>query len=59
MPFLWLFVDKFKKREYPTLDMAFIMKATSTVSARALKPSSKGAKEVRNKFDRLNKGQAE
>ncbi|XP_022863357.1 uncharacterized protein LOC111383478 [Olea europaea var. sylvestris] len=47
--------DKFKKREYPAPDMASILKATSTVKARPLKPGSSGAKEVRGRVERLSK----
>lgn len=54
MPF-WLFADKFKKNEYPTLDMASILTAILTVGARALKPSFGDAKEVRNKLECLSK----
>ncbi|XP_022877114.1 uncharacterized protein LOC111395372 [Olea europaea var. sylvestris] len=47
--------DKFKKREYPALDMASILKVTSTAKARPLKPGSSGAKEVRGRVERLSK----
>ncbi|XP_022889378.1 actin cytoskeleton-regulatory complex protein pan1-like [Olea europaea var. sylvestris] len=47
--------DKFKKREYPALDMASILKATSTAKARPLKLGSSGAKKVRGRVERLSK----
>lgn len=47
--------DKFKMREYLALDMAFILKATSPVKARLLKPGFNGAKEVRGRVERLSK----
>ncbi|XP_022871083.1 uncharacterized protein LOC111390297 [Olea europaea var. sylvestris] len=47
--------DKFKRREYPAPDMATIIKATTTAKARALKPGSSGAKEVRGKVERFSK----
>lgn len=50
-----LFVDNFKKKKYPIPDMASILKATSTVGARALKPSSGGAKHVGSKLECLSK----
>lgn len=53
--FLLLLADKFKKREYPTLDMAPILKVTMTVGAKALKPSSGTVKEVRSKLEQLIK----
>ncbi|XP_022843376.1 uncharacterized protein LOC111366926 [Olea europaea var. sylvestris] len=46
---------KFKRKEYTTPDMAIILKATTTVKARALKPGSSGAKEVRGRVERLSK----
>ncbi|XP_022866780.1 muscle M-line assembly protein unc-89-like, partial [Olea europaea var. sylvestris] len=46
---------KFKRREYPAPDMASILKATSTVKSRPLKPASNGAKEVRGRVERLFK----
>lgn len=39
--------------------MASILKATSSVGARALKPSSRGAKELRNKLESFNKEHAD
>ncbi|XP_022852184.1 axoneme-associated protein mst101(2)-like [Olea europaea var. sylvestris] len=39
----------------PAPDMASILKATSTVKARPLKPGSSGAKEVRGRVERLSK----
>lgn len=55
MLFLLLPTDKFKKNEYPTLDMACILKASSTVGAKALKPSFSSVKHVRGKPDCLSK----
>lgn len=49
-----LFADKFKKNEYPTPDMARILKATSVVGAKALKTSSSAAKEVRSSLECLD-----
>lgn len=51
MLFLLLVADKFKKKEYPTPDIASILKVTSTVGAKTLMHSSnestdKGADEV-------------
>lgn len=53
-----LLVDMFKKNEYPTLDMASILKTTSTVGAKALKLSSCTAKEVRGRLECLSKDYA-
>ncbi|XP_022876812.1 uncharacterized protein LOC111395018 [Olea europaea var. sylvestris] len=47
--------DKFKRKEYPVSDMASILKATSTVKVRPLKPVSSGAKEVQGRVERLSK----
>ncbi|XP_022846380.1 axoneme-associated protein mst101(2)-like [Olea europaea var. sylvestris] len=47
--------DKFKRKNYPAPDMATILKATTTAKARALKPGSSGAKEVRGKVEHLSK----
>lgn len=52
-----MFADKFKKREYPSRDMASILKATAIVGDRAQKPSSGSAKEVNSKVEHLSNGQ--
>lgn len=54
---LWVFVDKFKKSEYPTPNMASIIKATSTVGTKAPKPSSSSANDVRSRVEHLSKVQ--
>lgn len=43
------------KREYPVPNMPTIMKATTTIGARPLKPGSSGSKEVRGKVEHLSK----
>lgn len=50
-----LFTDNFEKKKYPTLDMASILKVTSAVGARALKPSFKSTKYVKGKLKYLSK----
>lgn len=55
MLFLLLPIDKFKKNQYPTLDVASILKASSTVGPKALKPSFSSDKHVRGKLDCLSK----
>lgn len=43
-PLSHCFVDKFKRREYLAPDMATIMKASTAVGARTLKPGSREAR---------------
>lgn len=50
-----LIADKYTRREYPTPDMASILKATFTVGARPLKPIFSKAREVRGKLEHLSK----
>lgn len=50
-----LLADIYRRVGYPTPDMASILKATSTVGARPLKPSSREAKKVRGKLKCLSK----
>lgn len=56
---LLLLTDKFKKREYSTPDMANVLKATSTVGVKALKPSFRWVKDQGNKLECLSKSQTE
>lgn len=52
---LTFFVDKFKRREYLAPDIASVLRPTSNVTVRPLKPGSSGAKEVRGSVECLSK----
>lgn len=54
-----LFADDFEKKKYPNSNMSSILRTTFTVSSHTFKPSSVGAKYVKEKLECLSKEHTE